>query len=433
MKLNDLKKIKLPEQPGVYFFLGGNSRGLDPKNSRGPTPEILYIGKATSLRGRVRSYFSKDLIETRGPLLVDMVFKADNIKWTETDSVLEALILEASLIKKHQPYYNTREKDDKSFNYVCITKEELPRVLIQRGKNLIKENYSKVYGPFPNGLQLRTALELVRRIFPFLDEKSKVKGVYEFYRQIKLAPEQKEILLKNIKNIKLFFEGKKKSILKNLEKEMKAYAKQKEFEKAGEIKRQIFALNHINDVALIKEDSISKTFSRDILLHSVTTRKSLADSVFRIEAYDIAHMSGKNMVGVMTVIDLPAGRQEMGEVNKSEYKKFKIKTQTGANDTGALREVLERRFGHPEWSNPDLLVVDGGQAQINFAQKVLKKFNLAIPVVSVLKDERHRPKNILGNKEFARKYEREILLVNSEAHRFAIGYHKQMRNKNFLK
>ncbi len=415
------KKLKLPEKPGVYFYMKGK--------------DILYIGKATSLRDRVRSYFSKDLIDTRGPLLVDMVFKADNIKWTETDSVLEALILEASLIKKHQPYYNTKEKDDKSFNYVCITKEELPRVLIVRGRNLIKENYSKTYGPFPNGGQLRIALELVRRIFPFLDEKSKVKGVYEFYRQIKLAPEQKEILLKNIKNIKLFFEGKKKSILKSLEKEMKLYAKENQFEKAGEIKRQIFALNHINDIALIKNEPEDYKNSRVFTLPGVPGG-SYADSIFhnpqamspqmfRIEAYDVAHMSGQNMVGVMTVV-------EGGEINKSQYKKFKIKTQTGANDTGALREVLERRFGHSEWGSPDLIVVDGGHAQINFAEKVLKSFNLVIPVVSVLKDERHRPKNILGNKEFARKYEREILLANAEAHRFAIGYHKQMRNKNFL-
>jgi len=436
MKLNDFKKLNLPDKPGVYFFLHDK--------------DILYIGKATSLKDRVRSYFSKDLIDTRGPLLLDMVFKADIIKHTETDTVLEALILEASLIKKHQPYYNTKEKDDKSFNYVCITKEELPRIFIVRGKNLIKENYSKVYGPFPNGGQLRIALELVRRIFPFLDEKSKVKGVYEFYRQIKLAPEQKEILLKNIKNIQLFFEGKKKSILKSLQKEMKVYAKQKEFEKAGEIKRQIFALNHINDIALIKEEkNLGNLFlsgPRSPSLRSARPFQKQISEIFRLEAYDVAHMSGKNMVGVMTVIDLPAGRQEMGEINKSEYKKFKIRTQDNANDTGALTEVLERRFAHTEWSTPNLVVVDGGRAQINSAEKVLKRLNLNIPVVSVLKDERHKPKNILSSprsdlkgsrgptsKELARKYEREILLVNSEAHRFAINYHKQMRNKNFLK
>ena len=108
MKSQDLKKSNLPDTPGVYFFYLGK--------------ELLYIGKATSLRDRTKSYFSNDLIETRGPLIVDMVFKADHIKWEETDSVLEALILEANLIKQFRPYYNTKEKDDKSWNYVCITK-----------------------------------------------------------------------------------------------------------------------------------------------------------------------------------------------------------------------------------------------------------------------------------------------------------------------
>ncbi|MDQ3075783.1 MAG: UvrB/UvrC motif-containing protein [bacterium] len=396
MKLSDFKKIKLPEQPGVYFFIKDK--------------KVLYIGKATSLKSRVRSYFSSDLINTRGPLLIDMVFKAGEIKWQGTDSVLEALILEANLIKKYQPYYNTKEKDDKSFNYVCITREELPRILTVRGKNLIKENYSKTYGPFPNGLQLRTALELIRRIFPFLDEKSRIKGTYEFYKQIKLAPEQKEILLKNIKNIKLFFEGKKKSILKNLEKEMKLYAKKKEFEKAGEIKRQIFALQHINDVALIKNDYTENHIN----------------SLFRIEAYDIAHMSGKNMVGVMIVV-------ENGEVSKNEYRKFKIKNQTGANDTRALSEILDRRFNHSEWRFPDMVVIDGSTAQISVTQKVIRERNIQTNIVAVTKDDRHKAKEIKGDADLIRKYKSEILLANSEAHRFAINYHKNMRAKNFLK
>ena len=116
MKSQELKKLKISDKPGVYFFIKGK--------------DILYIGKATALKDRVKSYFSKELFNMRGPLLVDMVTKATSIKWQETDSVLEALILEANLIKKHQPIYNTKEKSDKSFNYVCITKEELPKVII---------------------------------------------------------------------------------------------------------------------------------------------------------------------------------------------------------------------------------------------------------------------------------------------------------------
>jgi len=147
---------------------------------------------------------------------------------------------------------------------------------------------------------------------------------------------------------------------------------------------------------------------------------------FRIEAYDIAHMGGKNMVGVMVVV-------EDGEVNKNEYRKFKIRTQNDANDTGALREVLERRLAHTEWAYPALIVVDGGVAQINIAKKVLNSIKSSISIVSVLKDEKHKPKAIMGDDKMGLKYKKEILLANSEAHRFAIAYHKKTRNKNFLK
>ena len=420
MKQEFIKKLNIPDKPGVYFFLKGK--------------EILYIGKATSLRDRVKSYFGKDLIETRGPLLVDLIFKANKVDWEKTDSVLEAIILEANLIKKHQPYYNTKEKDDKSFNYVCITKEKLPKVIVMRGKNVKHSMFNKIYGPYPNGSQLRDGMKIIRRIFPFLDDKS--KNYLEFYKQINLVPDlnDKKLYRQNIRNIKLFFSGSprhggaRKQILKNLKKEMKNYAQNHEFEKAGEIKRQMFALQHINDVALLKnEKSELQNFSGLLrpLGGTFPVQNSIAQ-IFRIEAYDIAHLGGKNMVGVMTVI-------EDGEVAKSEYKKFKIKTQNNANDTGALTEVLERRLAHREWIFPDLIVVDGGVAQLHAGISVLKKLGLKIPVVAVVKDEKHKPKDILGDKEIAKKHKREILLSNSEAHRFAIAYHKNLRNKNFLK
>lgn len=120
------KTKKLPDAPGVYFF----------KDARG---KILYVGKATSLRNRVRSYFKGDLIETRGPLLIKMMEAATRVDFLQTDSVLEALILEASLIKKHLPFHNTAGKDDKTYNFVLITKEKFPRVLVMRGKEIEKK------------------------------------------------------------------------------------------------------------------------------------------------------------------------------------------------------------------------------------------------------------------------------------------------------
>jgi len=422
MNIKDFKNYRVPDKSGVYSFFRGKT--------------ILYIGKATSLRDRVKSYFGKDLINTRGAMIVDMVFKADKIKWQETDSVLEALILEANLIKKYQPYYNTKEKDDKSFNYVCITNEKLPEVVIKRERDLKNQNnfrnfalgdirqgthvsknssdsFVSIYGPFTNGIQLKEALKIIRRIFPYLDEKSNMRGRYEFYKQMSLVPDKEDKIayMRNIKNIKLFFEGKKGKILKDLEKEMKSLAKDQKFERAGEIKRQIFALKHINDISLIKED--------------ISQKNTFSVSSFRIEAYDIAHMSGKNMVGVMTVL-------ENGKVAKQEYKKFIIRTQSGSNDTGALEEVLSRRFRHAEWGMPNLVVVDGGMAQINVARKVLSRYQFKIPIVGVVKNEKHKAEKILGDETTIKSNKKSIILANSEAHRFAISYYRSKSRKNMF-
>jgi excinuclease ABC subunit C len=392
MNVSIYKKANLPDHPGVYFFYKGDS--------------ILYIGKATSLRDRVKSYFGRDLIATRGPLLVDMIVQADRIEHQPTDSVLEALILEAELIKKYQPRYNTKEKDNKSFNYVVFTKDKISKVLVIRGRKLEKKNYKKVFGPFPNGLQLREAMRIIRKIFPYFDNHSDKKQNYQFYKQLALIPEKDQE--KNIKNLILFFQGKKKQIIINLKKDMMKYAKEKEFERAGEIKKKIFALEHINDVALIKEDFIP-----------------VSNNIFRIEAYDIAHMSGKNMVGVMTVVS-------DGVSDNSEYRKFIIESQKDANDTGALEEVLSRRFRHTEWGMPNLVVVDGGVAQVNVAKQVLSRYQYDIPVVGVVKDERHKAKSILGDEKIILANKKAIILANVEAHRFAITFHRNKRNKAFL-
>ena len=426
MKSQEVKKkiAKLPDAPGVYFFRRG-------KRSRS---EILYIGKATSLRDRVRSYFSADIAETRSPMISKMLGQFDDIKFQQTDSVLEALVLEANLIKKYQPEANIKEKDNRSFNFVVITEENFPRVLVVRGRELESPERMPLsdfrlraasspgvkykFGPFPNGSQLKEAMKIVRKMFPYRDKcipaselklNQKIKQC--FNRQIGLCPgvctgeiSEKEYA-ETIKNIILFFESDKKKLIKNLQRQMKNFAKAKEFEKAGKIKKTIFTLNHIQDISLIKEN-----------VQGLTLHKT-----FRVESYDIAHMSGQNVVGVMTVV-------ENGEIKKSDYRKFKIQEDPGSNDIKALSEILTRRLSHIEWPTADLIVVDGGIAQKNIMEKVLRENHMQIPVMSVVKDEHHKPKQILGDKKWL-KYEREILLSNNEAHRYAISYHKKLRNK----
>ncbi len=402
MRVQDFKHLKLPEAPGVYFF-------KDIKE------EILYIGRATSLHDRVYSYFSNDLIATRGPLLVDMVTKASTVDFIQTDSVLEAIILESNEIKKYLPYFNTKEKDNRSYNFVVITDEEFPRVVIARGRTLDKLDEKDLgykikyqFGPYPQGSLLRDALKIIRKIFPFRDAKAVLKHQESFYRSLGLSPDTgspdaKSEYQKTIRNLVLFFEGKKSKLIKTLENEMDGYAKSQEFEKARNVRNTLYALNHIQDVSLIK------------------TEEDKNIEGFRIEAYDIAHMSGKDTVGVMTVVI-------NGEPQKSQYKKFRI-SKDANNDTAGLREILTRRFTHPEWKSPDLIVIDGGVGQINTAKEVVKD----IPVISIVKNEAHKPDHFLGDEKMVEQYGKYALLANSEAHRFAIAYHKKLRARRFIK
>ncbi len=435
MNLEQFKKKmkKIPDTPGVYFFLDKQKK-------------VLYIGKATSLRDRMRSYFSPDLIDTRGPLITSMIERASSIDWRETDSVLEALILEANLIKTYKPKHNTDLKDDKSWNYVVITKEDFPCVLLVRGKNLEKDFPQKTrlhtFGPFPHGMQLKEALKIIRKIFTYRDtcvpcdisdktasaslqviRERSAKAVLPakhcrpcFNRQVGLCPGvcsgeiSKQEYKKIINRIAMLFRGKKKELLLGLERDMKRAAKLEKFEEAARLRGQVFALGHIQDVSLIKDEYRSPSLGLGGISSS------------RIEAYDIAHLAGTSHVGVMVVVD-------GGEAQKDQYRKFRIKVAKPGDDPGSLREILSRRLAHDEWPMPRLIAVDGSVAQINAAESVLREYSMTIPVVGVVKDEKHRPRSLRGDRALISGRERDILLANSEAHRFAIGYHRRDRNK----
>lgn len=408
---------RLPNKPGVYFFWNKK--------------HLLYIGKATNLKNRVRSYFDKNIAEKRSEIIERMINESSKITFEQTDTVLESLLLEAELIRKFKPEYNTLGKDQKSFNFVVITDEEYPSIELVRERTLFLSTETDlkgkkplhVFGPFPHGAQIREALKIIRRIFPYRDHKctpaKNQKGLPRpcFNRQIGLCPGvcTAEITPKNYKrtigHIGLLFQGKKKHLLKVMQKEMKTLAAKREFEEASKIKREFEALNHVNDIALLKRENTDQ---------NISNRKNH----FRIEAYDVAHTSGQDMLGVMVVI-------EKGETKQSDYRIFNIKGQTTVDDLKALRELLTRRFKHTEWTYPDLVVVDGNETQINSAKSVFAALNLEIPIVSVVKDRRHRARAILGGL-IGEKYKSDILLANNEAHRFAITQHRKRRSKSFL-
>ncbi|NTV40887.1 MAG: hypothetical protein HGA61_01270 [Candidatus Moranbacteria bacterium] len=415
------------------------------------------------------------------PQVVDIDFK-------QTDSVLEALILESNLIKKHQPKYNTLEKDDKSFAYFVITKEEFPRVLILRKTDIEKpirnyetktnlrtdakiqkeeqtnakrkkENSSKLfgnwkleignfyaYGPYTSKQQMQIALKIIRRIFPFHAGKQKTeKGCLDF--QLGLCPGpyagaiSKEDYKKNIDGIKMILTGKKKRLLSGLEKEMKILAKKNEFEKAAEVRNKIFALQHIRDIALISKDFEAGLNSKKLMANKLTPA--------RIEAYDISNISGTDAVGSMVVF-------EGSEPNKNQYRKFKIKTVEGSNDVAMMKEVLLRRFKN-DWAMPDLILLDGGQGHVNMADKLLRQdLGLDVAIVGVAKgptrknlklqmsnSKQNAIYNISNTSEinshnFDNKIEnilQDKLLIKQimdEAHRFAITFHRKLRGKSFL-
>jgi excinuclease ABC subunit C len=412
-----LKKAALPDQPGVYIFKDVRRRPL-------------YIGRATSLKDRVKSYFSNDLIETRGPRIVDMATKAKSISFQKTDSVLEAVILESLLIKRYQPHYNVDDRDDKSDQYVIITDEAWPRVFLARVRDFdahtvnklftdgrISYKIRKVFGPYTHGGLIKEALKILRKLFPFKDKKAHDPRHESFYRALGRSPEGNDTNAKRryqrtISHLILFFQGMKNVLRTKLEKDMKTAIKRLEFEEAGRIKRLLYALDHVNDMALIKHD-------REVRPTGGPTYGN-----FRIEAYDVSHLSGTNVVGAMTV-------NVNGESTPSEYRKFKIFRQVN-NDTAGLVEILSRRLNHSEWPYPDLIVVDGNEAQMHAAEAVLKARRISIPIVAVTKDARHKAADLIGNggtaiDELIRKHKREIIAVNAEAHRFAIAFHRKKR------
>ena len=398
--------------------------------------QILYIGRAMSLRNRVRSYFAPNIVEKRSSWIAKMLTEARSVDVRKTDSVLEAILLEANLIKKFQPPYNTDAKDDKSFNFVVITKEDFPSVFITRQKDIdfstLKAKSYKlkaIYGPFPHGLRLQDALKIIRRIFPYRDLKCNsfpgspsrlFRGGIEggahpcFNRQIGLCPGvctgeiSKAEYAKTIRNLQLFFEGKKPRLLSLLKTEMKASAKAQEFEQAGAIKKTFFALQHIQDVALLRNWKLEIRNSHQ---------------PFRVEGYDLSHFGGKDIVGAMAVV-------ENGVARPGECRLFKMRGIMDAHETKGLSEMLKRRFGHPEWTLPDLIVVDGNEVQKKVADEVLGELKLSIPVVAVVKDEKHRPREILGLAGLRIKdkgLKIPVLLANSEAHRFSLKFQRKRR------
>ena len=389
---------KIPETPGIYLFYKGK--------------ELVYIGKATSLRSRVKSYLNP---KTLRPIEVLMKNVSD-VKWKTTDSVLEAVILEANYIKEFKPKYNVKEKDDKSWNFFAITKDEFPKLIAVREHNLKRENYSYTFGPYA---EMKTAqiLKLLHSLFKVSRcNPGQKRPCFDYHLNNCLGVCTKEISAikykeKVIKPLVVFLKGKKKRLITSLEKKMKEASKKEDFEEAKRLRNQIFSLNKIRDFALL---------DKSFLVNEEKKEKSL-----RIEGYDISNLGAEAMVGSMVVFN------ESGPI-KSEYKKFKIKSVFGQSDVDCLKETLERRLKHSEWPMPDLILVDGGKPQVNAIKNILKKNNLDIDVVGIAKGPERKKNEFFFDKTnmFVLNNENLLIRVRDEAHRFAINYQRELKRRS---
>jgi excinuclease ABC subunit C len=340
--------------------------------------------------------------------------------------VLEAIFKEADLIRHQKPPYNVLLKDDKSFLWICFTADEYPRVVLVRGKDLeslgsrVEKVYPKRWGPFLGAQMTRTALEIMRRIFPWSDCMPGQKRPC-FNAQIGRCPGvctraiTPRAYKKIIRHLGLFLEGKRVTLEAQLLKEMHAAARAKDFEYATVLRNQLFSLQHIQDSALIGRDAVEPSAAM------------LVNPFKRIEGYDISHLSGTGMVASMVVF-------EGGEPDKKSYRKFEIREFKKSNDTGALRETLTRRLAHAEWPLPEIFFIDGGEGQVNAVMKALRELKIDRPVVGIAKGAaRKNIRYVFDRRNTAldraiRLYGHIFVKVRNEAHRFAITYQRKKRN-----
>jgi len=379
MKKEIIEKIKkAPLKPGVYFF----------KNKK---KEIIYIGRAINLRNRLKNYLNPSDFRIK-----KMTEKAAFLKTYTTKNLLEAIILEANLIKKYEPFYNVKEKDNRSFVYLVIPQIawSYPKIIRRREVNKYLLSKAFVFGPLQSYSLAKNFLLLLRKIFPYSTcELNQSRPCFHFQIGLcsgKCLGKISESDYQNLINALIdFLSGK---ILK-AKKFLKNYYPEK-----------LPLLNQIDDSALMVNEMPS-SFKQ------------------KIEAYDISHFAGKETVGSLVVF-------ENGNFNPSAYKRFKIRNAFPSDDLSALKEMLSRRFNHLEWEFPDLILIDGGKTQLKVVESVLNEKKIKIPVIGIAKfrnDKLIFGKNIKKSVKELLTFSFDTLRrIRDEAHRFANSYRKKL-------
>ena len=541
------KAMALPLQPGVYIM-----KNKDRK--------IIYIGKAKKLKNRVSSYFGSH--SNHSLKVIRMVENVDDFDYILCDSEFEALVLECSLIKQHQPKYNILLKDDKGYNYIKITKEEFPKI---RECKRIDDDKAEYIGPYTSSFSVKQAVEETLKIFKlprcnkkFPKDYGRSRPCLNGFMGICSAPcaarISKEEYADSVKDAVSFLKGGSVKAVREMQEQMLEYSENLQFEEAAKLRDRIKAIKNLEekqkvvsinvpeedvfalvnsnkkacfevirfehgkltdtefwlidavddlpqsrfelieryysmrsripsriavdgeiaDEELLREFLESKRGKKIEFIHPQkgehlsivnmcisNANEHLAQHQGRlgkelaaledlknllgleklpeyIESYDISHTFGADNVAGMVVF-------HNGRPMKSAYKRFAVKGFDGQNDVGSMREVLTRRFNHyyndDEDSTfkilPDLILLDGGEPQVNAVLPVVRSMGIDVPVFGMVKDNKHRTRAIaLNGGEIEINSHRQVFtLVSSiqeEVHRFAISYHHNKHKKSTL-
>lgn len=352
MKNRFSKYIKeIPHKPGIYIY-------------KDKLKKIIYVGKAIDLKKRVSQYFNTDT--ALGPKTKTLVSKIDNISYQVVGSEVEALVLEANLIKIHRPKYNSQLTDDKNYLYICISHDTYPRIFSAHFSKLDNQKYD-TYGPFPDSSSVKYILKTIRSIFPYRSF-VKIHPKNCLYCHLGLCPGSNPNKLKyqkNIKKIKSILSGHIKKIIDKLQTEMFACSKTQDYENALIKKKQIESLVYItstwkninkltNSINLAPDKYIQALQGLKIIL----SKYVLVNKINRLEAYDISNSAGKYFVGSMVVF-------QNNSIDNSKFRKFKIRSKTTQDDQYMIKEVVLRRLKHINWTYPDIIIVDGGKPQVS--------------------------------------------------------------------
>ena len=438
---------QLPGEPGVYFH----------KSASG---EIIYVGKAAVLKNRVRQYFQKSRVrDAKTDALVAEIADTD---WMTVESEMEALFLEAEMVRRYMPRYNILLRDDKALSYIRIDiNSDYPTVTTTRRP---LDDSARYFGPYLSLYAVREALKLLRRVFPFATKSTvgQKRANLHYYLGLDPGLESGKTSLEeyraNLRRLIAVIEGKKKVIARELEHDMKKAAKIHDFERAARLRNQLRALREL-DQKVVFSDKEFLDISKDHALNELVDLLGLPAFPRRIEGYDISHMSGTNVVASMVVFT-------NGVSDKGQYRKFKMLFERN-DDFANMRETLLRRLSEKNlkaWGKPDIILIDGGKGQLDAALSSRNEKGLDIPMIGLAKKQEqivvqapteNRSGSLVEiNMETLQKLggfmttSQDFMVINlphntnlvkllqrirDESHRFAVSYHSSLKVKNQTK